>query len=59
MPEFKTNIERVIAFFGLREGQSRMDFMRDEYKKLSEAERIEIAAALDAQGYTVNPNLQA
>lgn len=46
-------LQAAIDFFGLRPGQSRMDFMRDEYKKLSEKDREEIKAGLEQNGYKI------
>jgi len=39
-----TFLEACIKFFGLRPGQSRMDFMRDEYKRLTPTDKAEIHA---------------
>lgn len=46
-------IQACIDFFGLKSGQDRMAFMRDEYKKLTDADRIEIAAGLEKSGYKI------
>ena len=46
-------ISAYIDFFGLKEGQSRPDFFRDEYKYLTSADRVEIAAGLRANGYRI------
>lgn len=48
-------IVACIEFFGLRSGQSRMDFMRDEYRKLTPEDQQEIKAGLEAQGYSIKP----
>ena len=42
-----------IEFFGLKPGQSKMDFMRDEFKNLTDADRTEIAAGLEKNGYKI------
>ena len=42
-----------IDFFGLKEGQTRMEFARDEYKKLTDADKKEIAEGLSKNGYTI------
>lgn len=46
-------LNACIQFFGLRTGQSRMDFMKDEYKKLTAQDRDEIRDALKAQGWNI------
>ena len=42
-----------IDFFGLKPNQSRMDFMRDEYKKLTDSDRAEIRKGLEQSGYKI------
>jgi len=39
-------------FFGLKEGQTSMDFAK-EVKALTEADRAEITAGLNGQGYKI------
>ncbi len=39
-------------FFGLKEGQSSLDFGR-EYKALTEADKAEIKAGLEQNGYEI------
>ena len=51
--EPQTLMSACITFFGLRDGQSRMDFARDEYKKLTPDDRKEIRAGLVANGIQV------
>ena len=46
-------LQACIDFFGLRAGQSRMDFMRDEYKRLTKADVEEIKAGLEKNGYKI------
>ena len=46
-------ISACIDFFGLKQGQDRMQFMKDEYKKLTDADRVEIAAGLEKNGYKI------
>lgn len=48
-----TLIQACIDFFGLRDGQSRMDFMRDEYKKLTPEDRKHLIPGLEKNGYKI------
>ena len=43
-------LQASIDFFGLRAGQDRMSFMKDEFKKLTDEDRKEIAAGLEKTG---------
>lgn len=53
-----TLLSAVIDFFGLKAGQSRMDFMKDEYKKLTDADRAEIADGLEKNGYKITAKVE-
>ena len=46
-------LSAAIDFFGLKEGQSRMDFARDEWKKMSDADKEEIKGGLEKNGYKI------
>ena len=46
-------LQASIDFFKLKDGQDRMSFMKDEFKKLTDADRIEIAAGLEKNGYKI------
>ena len=46
-------LQASIDFFGLKLGQSRMDFMRDEFKKLTDADKVEIKTGLEQNGYKI------
>ncbi|HEU4344783.1 MAG TPA: hypothetical protein VFU31_24810 [Candidatus Binatia bacterium] len=46
-------LQACIDFFGLKQGQSRMDFMRDEFKRLNDADKAEIKAGLEKNGYKI------
>lgn len=48
-----TILQAAIDFFGLKQGQSRMDFARDEWKKLTDADKVEIKAGLEQNGYEI------
>ena len=49
-------ITACIDFFGLKNGQDKMSFMKDEYKKLTAEDRVEIANGLEKNGYKItNP----
>ena len=51
-------VTACIDFFGLKPGQDRMGFMKDEYKKLTPADRDEIAAGLEKNGYKITNPVQ-
>lgn len=42
-----------IDFFGLRPGQTRVNFLKEEVKPLTDADRQEIRAGLVQNGYIV------
>jgi hypothetical protein len=48
-----TALSAAIDFFGLKQGQSRMDFARDEWKKLNDADKDEIKSGLEQNGYKI------
>ena len=48
-------LSAAIDFFGLKPNQSRMDFAKEEWKKMTEADRKEIQAGLEKNGYKVIP----
>jgi hypothetical protein len=48
-----TALSAAIDFFGLKQGQSRMDFARDEWKKLNDADKDEIKTGLEQNGYKI------
>ncbi len=48
-----TILQAAIDFFGLKNGQSRMGFARDEWKKLSDADKAEIKSGLEQNGYKI------
>ena len=54
--EFSSLIAAMKDFFGLHAGQTNMDFMK-EYKSLSDADKIEIMAGLEKNGYIVKKPL--
>lgn len=45
-------------FFGLHNGQTSMEFMK-EYKGLTQADRDEIKAGLEQNGYEIMPSVGA
>jgi hypothetical protein len=47
-----TMLSACIDFFGLKEGQSKMDFGK-EYKQLTDTDRQEIKAGLEKNGYEI------
>lgn len=51
-------VSACIDFFKLKDGQDRMAFMRDEYKKLTDDDRKEIAAGLEKNGYKITNAVQ-
>lgn len=48
-----TILQASIDFFGLKPEQSRMDFARDEWKKLTDADKAEMKAGLEQNGYKI------
>jgi hypothetical protein len=51
MKKQMTRLGAFIDFFGLREGQTKMQFLKDEIKALTDADRAEIEQGLQANGY--------
>lgn len=51
-----TLLSACIAFFGLREGQTNIEFAKGEYKALTDKDKDEIKTGLIANGYNIiNP----
>ena len=48
-----TLLSAAIDFFGLRDGQSRMDFAKQEWKLLTGADKAEVKAGLEMNGYKI------
>ena len=48
-----TTLQAAIDFFGLKEGQTRMQFAKDEWQKLSKPDQEEIKAGLAQNGYEI------
>ena len=48
-----TLLSAAIDFFGLREGQSRMEFAKLEWKALNDADKAEVKAGLEKNGYEI------
>lgn len=52
-------LQACIDFFGLKEGQDRMSFMKHEYKNLTDTDRLEIASGLEKNGYKITGVISA
>ena len=48
-----TLLSAAIDFFGLREGQSRMEFAKQEWKLLTDADKEEIKIGFEKNGYKI------
>ena len=48
-----TLLSAAIDFFGLRDGQSRMEFAKLEWKALSDADKAEVKTGLEKNGYEI------
>jgi hypothetical protein len=48
-----TLLAACIDFFGLKSGQNKIEFGKEEYKKLSDDDRKEIRAGLEQNGYII------
>ena len=48
-----TALQAAIDFFGLKPGQERMAFAKDEFKKLTDADKAEVKAGLEQNGYKI------
>ena len=48
-----TLLSAAIDFFGLKDGQTRMEFAKGEYKQLTDADKEEIKAGLEKNGYEI------
>ena len=48
-----TILGAAIDFFGLKEGQSRMDFAKIEWKALTDEDKADIKAGLEMNGYKI------
>jgi hypothetical protein len=51
MKKQMTRLGAFIDFFGLRPGQTKMQFLKEEIKALTDADRAEIEKGLQANGY--------
>lgn len=50
-----TCLSAAIHFFGLREGQGRMQFGKEEWIVLPNPDKLEVANGLVANGYHIDP----